>query len=504
MSGLRSIFGWTIRYLQRWWSGFDRSPFSAIKKIVAIFILLCLLSLVWWIWFEEGGIIILPFQTPQNQDYNGQSLSELLTHDLSRLKEIHQTEIQFGTRIIENYTISEFTPAEVTLDYSLSQIGMLGQGSISLSVGDILLSLKRLLPHAKPTTILAASLQNYGTKIVIVASLASSNGIYQTWQISSNKNCSQEEIPQLVQDLAYQVAYSTSPREANSTHTWKAFAAITQGLEAYQTYRVTKNMSYLEKAFLMALEAHESEPEYMGSYQILTAVGTEYIFNNNNQQAITIFDEIIQLNPKYAKAWIYKGVALADLGKLDETIKAFDRAIEINPQYADAWYNKGVALGKQDKLDEAIKAYDRAIGINPQYADAWYNKGVDLADLGKLDEAIKAYDRAIEINPQYAAAWYNKGIALGKQDKLDEAIKAFDRAIEINPQNAEAWYSKGIALYKQDKLDEAIKAFDRAIEINPQDAEAWYRKGIVFKLLGRTAEEDAAFAKAKELGFYAQ
>ena len=311
--------------------------------------------MVSWIWLDEGGIVILPFQTPKNQDYNGQSLSELLTYDLVRLKEIHQTETQFGTRIIENYTISEFTPVSVTLDYSLSQIGMLGQGSISLSVGDILLSLKRLLPFAKPTTTLSASLQNYGTRIFLVANLASSNGINQTWQISSSNNCSQEEIPQLVQDLAYQVAHSTSLREANSTHNWKSFAAITQGLEAYQAYRVTTNLSYLEKAFLKALEAHESEPKYNGSYELLTVVGAEYIANNNSEQAITIFDKIIQLNPYHADAWVGKGVALSINSKYDEAIKAYDEAIRLNPHDAAAWGNKGVTLDNQGKYDEAIK-----------------------------------------------------------------------------------------------------------------------------------------------------
>jgi Flp pilus assembly protein TadD len=40
-----------------------------------------------------------------------------------------------------------------------------------------------------------------------------------------------------------------------------------------------------------------------------------------------------------------------------------------------------------------------------------------------------------------------------------------------------------------------------AIEINPQLAETWHNKGNALKALGRTAETDAAFAKAKELGY---
>jgi len=33
------------------------------------------------------------------------------------------------------------------------------------------------------------------------------------------------------------------------------------------------------------------------------------------------------------------------------------------------------------------------------------------------------------------------------------------------------------------------------------DAEAWYNKGVALEALGRTSDADAAFAKAKELGY---
>ena len=54
----------------------------------------------------------------------------------------------------------------------------------------------------------------------------------------------------------------------------------------------------------------------------------------------------------------------------------------------------------------------------------------------------------------------------------------------------------------QGEYNEAIEAFDMAIELDPQIAGAcWNSKGVAFKLLGRTAEAEAAFAKAKELGY---
>ena len=107
----------------------------------------------------------------------------------------------------------------------------------------------------------------------------------------------------------------------------------------------------------------------------------------------------------------------------------------------------------------------------------------------------------IRLDSNDAESWSNKGSALGEQGKYDEAIKAFDEAIRLDPKLATAWYNKGIALVKQDKYDEAIKCFDEVTKLDPKHADAWYNKGTALKLLGRTTEANAAFTKAKELGY---
>jgi tetratricopeptide (TPR) repeat protein len=93
---------------------------------------------------------------------------------------------------------------------------------------------------------------------------------------------------------------------------------------------------------------------------------------------------------------------------------------------------------------------------------------------------IKARDELAEEARKLLADTAAKELKGEEGEKLmkafrDEAIKAFDMAIEIDQQLAEAF--------------------------NSQYAKAWNYKGVALQQLGRTADADAAFARAEELGY---
>ena len=95
-----------------------------------------------------------------------------------------------------------------------------------------------------------------------------------------------------------------------------------------------------------------------------------------------------------------------------------------------------------------------------------------------------------------------KGLLLNNIGNVEEAVNAFDNASKIDPKNEMAWKMEGVLLARDlQRYDDAVKAYDSALKINPTDATVWGLKGDALKALGRQAESDAAFAKAKELGY---
>ena len=77
------------------------------------------------------------------------------------------------------------------------------------------------------------------------------------------------------------------------------------------------------------------------------------------------------------------------------------------PDNSPAQGNLGLALRELGKLDEAVASYHKVLGLKPDFAEAHSNLGLALMDLGKLDEAVASYHKALAINPDYAKAHGN-------------------------------------------------------------------------------------------------
>ena len=120
-----------------------------------------------------------------------------------------------------------------------------------------------------------------------------------------------------------------------------------------------------------------------------------------------------------------------------------------------------------------------------------------------------------DLDPNLVVSWIEKGIALHNQGRYDEAVKALDEAIKRDPNYAYAWNIKGVVLRNQgqslddpdigvdgqSEYDEAMKCFDEAIRLDPNNAKVWHQKGVALYKMGRDTEAEAAFIRAKELGY---
>jgi len=218
-----------------------------------------------------------------------------------------------------------------------------------------------------------------------------------------------------------------------------------------------------------------------------------------HKDALPALQRAAAILPSDAEAHGNLGIALLEVGRLDDAVASFRRALEIRPDYADVHNNLGNALRSLGRLDDAVACYERSLQSNPDQADVHNNLGNALLSLGRADEAAASYRRALELEPAYAAVHNNLGHALLARGRLAEAMASCHRALEIKPDFAEAHNNLGNVLLNIGRLDDAEASYRRALEIKPDFADAHSNLGIALRLQGRTAQAEASCRRALEL-----
>jgi Flp pilus assembly protein TadD len=111
-----------------------------------------------------------------------------------------------------------------------------------------------------------------------------------------------------------------------------------------------------------------------------------------------------RLAPRDAEYRYKLGLALNEIGRLDEAQAALAEAVKLDPQFARAWYNLGLAYSAQDKVEPALDALLRAESLDVRSPQIPYARATILARLGRRDEARRAAQRALELQPSFPAA----------------------------------------------------------------------------------------------------
>jgi len=103
----------------------------------------------------------------------------------------------------------------------------------------------------------------------------------------------------------------------------------------------------------------------------------------------------------------------ADL--LPQAVESYRQALELAPEWIDAHINLGVALYQMGCVDEARTEFAAAVQLDPLSGISRYNLGCVLEEQGKIDEAIGHLRRAARAMPAHADVHFNLALAYEKR-----------------------------------------------------------------------------------------
>jgi adenylate cyclase len=155
-----------------------------------------------------------------------------------------------------------------------------------------------------------------------------------------------------------------------------------------------------------------------------------------------------------------------------EALRLLERAIELDPKYAHAYAWKGCVIGqswvngwcenKEAALRQVGEALEAARALDDDDADVHRILAALNLNLDRHDKAAYHQERALNLNPNYDLIVVQQGELLTWLGRPEEGIVWIRRAMRLNPYHPERYWSHlGRAHYTARSYADAIAAFSR-------------------------------------------
>jgi hypothetical protein len=185
----------------------------------------------------------------------------------------------------------------------------------------------------------------------------------------------------------------------------------------------------LEQATTPSLEALKS---FSSGFQLQMTAG--------DAAAIPFYKQAIELDPHFALAYAWMGIAYNDMGELsmdvESTRKAYefrDRTSEPEKYFITARYHK-VVTGNLEKAEEALQLWIQAY---PRMAQPHiYLAGAIYPNTGQYEKGVVAGREAIRLSPNSSPAYGLTIPDLVAMDRIAEAKATYEQSLERKLKNS--------------------------------------------------------------------
>ena len=122
--------------------------------------------------------------------------------------------------------------------------------------------------------------------------------------------------------------------------------------------------------------------------------------------AIEKADKVTKVYPDFYLAYVWLGLAYVEKGKFQEAVSVYQQAAQKNPRSAEAQHGLGLALVGLNRYQESLAAFQAAVRLQPTWARAHANLGVAYLKLKRWREAAQALQTALKHKTDMRTAAY--------------------------------------------------------------------------------------------------
>lgn len=221
----------------------------------------------------------------------------------------------------------------------------------------------------------------------------------------------------------------------------------------------------------------------------------------NIEEAIEIFQDIINQQPGFFEAYINLGNAYFKAKKANEAINYWKRALGIDSKLITCYINIGNAFYYLDNINDALSHWHVALTLAPDNTTALINLGAAYEKLGDFSNAFKYYEQYLNYaqkdkspdniqilkkvteSKRLATNYFNTGIKCHKANDFKKALYAYMQSVKAYPNYPKTHLNLGNICYKAEKYKHAVKYWFQVIKLDPEDKNTCCNLGVAYEKL---------------------
>ena len=230
--------------------------------------------------------------------------------------------------------------------------------------------------------------------------------------------------------------------------------------------------------------------------------GQLLVIRKDFQAALEKLNQSIARDSLLAYTYFYRGMANANLGRLEAAAADYLKAQDLDHENTEALEKRGIILSRLNNFEAAISNYDRLLELDPSNTMAFFNRGSFKMQIGNYAGAIEDFSQAITLDKAMSEAFYNRGKSFAALENYAEAILDFNRSAELNYKIAGANYNAGLASLKLNDLKGAKKCLLTCISTDKQNehtGKAYHLLGVLEMMQNNNSASISYFNRSIEL-----
>jgi tetratricopeptide (TPR) repeat protein len=158
-----------------------------------------------------------------------------------------------------------------------------------------------------------------------------------------------------------------------------------------------------------------------------------YVVQGDKRRALDDYNAAIQVAPKSAQPYYYRGVFHTVQTDGAAALRDFDTALSIDPKFVVALRQRAIIYLTQKNFSGALADFSEALRLQPKTAALWSERGYVCLLQRDYESAVKDEAEAIQLDPKLARAYFLRGAAFGDLGNAPNAVSDIETAVRLDP-----------------------------------------------------------------------